>query len=408
MIFDRLKSGGSRVLSPEEMWDYLRGPESASGKRVTVATAMRHAIVFACVRVLAEAVGQLPLHLLAEKNGTRTKATDHPLFELLHISPNEEQTAQEWVEMIVVHLALRGNHYSEISWNASRTKALELLPLHPDRVAVRQLDDRRLVYDVTRKNGKRDTLPAEDVFHVPLLSDDGVKGMSPIRYGAETIGLAMAVHDHAARLFKNGARPGGIISTENQLGDDGRKNVTESWNAAHQGVENFHGVAVLEYGLKYQALGMTPEDAQMLESRKLSDRQIAAIMRVPLMLLQDLERATFTNSEQQARVFVDYSLMPYLTRIEQRIRKQLLVGKDRVTHFAKFNVGALLRGDMKTRAEFYTRQVQNGALSPNEIRGFEDMNPREGGDIYLTPANMLIDGKPPPAEEPKADPLAGK
>jgi HK97 family phage portal protein len=404
VIFDLLrKDGGNRVLTTEDLARELAAAGGGiPGVRVNARTAARHAPVFACVRVLAESVGQLPLHLLVEKGEReKAKAKEHPLYDLLRIAPNDIQTTQEWVEMIVAHLALRGNHYSFINSGVSGDRVRELLPLNPDAVTPKlSQDGARVLYDVRFADGRRDVLPAEKVFHVPLFTLDGFRGVSPIEYARESIGLDIAVARHAARLFANGANPGGVLQTDQVLGDEEYGRIRDSWEARHQGLDNAHRVAILEAGLKWAAVGLSAEDAQMLESRKFGRTEICGIFRVPPMMIQDLERATFTNSEQQARVFVDYTLMPYLTRIEARIRLRLLSEKDRKTHFAKFNVAALLRGDMKSRAEFYTRQIQNGALSPNEIREFEDMNPREGGDIYLTPANMLIDGKPPPEAEP--------
>jgi HK97 family phage portal protein len=403
VIFDLFrKDGGNRVLTSEDLARELAaGGGGIPGVRVNARTAMRHAPVFSCVRVLAESVGQLPLNLFEETGNQRQKAKKHPLYNLLHIAPNDLQTSQEFVEMIVAHLALRGNFYAFINRGLSGDRIRELLPLNADAVAPKlSQDGARVLYDVQFADGRRDVLPAEKVFHVPLFTLDGFRGVSPIEYARDAIGLNIAIERHAARLFANGASPGGVLETDNVLTDEEYTRIRESWEAKHQGLDNAHRVAILEHGLKWAAVGLSAEDAQMLESRRYGRTEIAGIFRVPPSMIADLERATFSNSEQQARTFVDYTLMPYLTRIEARIRLRLLAEKDQANHFAKFNVNALLRGDMKSRGEFYTRQVQNGALSPNEIRELEDQNPREGGDIYLTPANMLIDGKPPPEAEP--------
>jgi HK97 family phage portal protein len=219
--------------------------------------------------------------------------------------------------------------------------------------------------------------------------------LSPVKQAKETLGLAMATEEHGARLFSNGAKPGGVLSTDQVLKDDSFDRIKASWDSAHSGVSNAHKVAILEGGLKWTQVGMSSEDSQFLETRNFQRSEIAGIYRVPPHMIGDLEHATFSNIEHLSLHFVANSLMPLLTRIEQRINFSLLSFKEQSKYYAKFTVNSLLRGDMASRAEFYTRMVQNGAMSPNEIRALEDMNPRTGGDIYLTPLNMAINGKTP-------------
>lgn len=397
MIFDLLRRKDTRIVSASDLERFLRlGSETAAGVTVTPESGIRHAPVFACARVLAESVGQTPCHLYRRDARSRVKAEDHPLYGVLHYRPNHYQTPQEFSEYLVACLAQRGNAYSLIDRTRGRVRAL--LPIAPALVTPRETDEGAIVYDVAQRGGGKETYPAAEVFHVPLFPIGRFVGASPITYAREAIGLGVAMEKHGASFFRNGARPGGVLSTDQVLGDEGAKNVAASWNEAHAGAENAHKVAVLEFGLKYTQIGLSAEDSQWIEARKLTRSEIAGLFRVPPHLIGDLDRATFSNIEQQAIDFVTHALVPYFTRIEQRIALQLLDDAERGTYFAKFNERHLMRGDMAARAEFYTRQVQNGALSPNEVRELEDLNPREGGDVYLTPANMLIDGKAPPAK----------
>lgn len=401
MIFDLLRPRAS-VTTSAALAEYLvSGGQSASGKSVTPDSAMRVATVFACVRVLAESVGQLPLHLYERRDREQRKATEHPLYSVLRIAPNSYQTPQEFLEWLVACLALRGNAYAQII--RVRGRVAELFPLHPAAVTP-ELRDGEVRYRVQLDGGGAEVMAASDVLHVKLLPLDGLVGASPIRYAREAIGLAMATEEHGSRLFSNGARPGGVLEHPGKLSDAAYRRLKESWEERHQGVSNAHRVAILEEGAKWQSIGMSSEDAQFLETRKYQRSEICGIFRVPPHLIGDLERATFSNIEHQGLDFVVHALMPYLTRIEQRIRIQLLRPEERTRYFAKFNVAGLLRGDMAARASFYSQMLQNGALSPNEIRELEDMNPREGGDVYLTPMNMhAVDDAGRPVHAPAED-----
>lgn len=359
------------------------GTDSGAGVNVSPERAMQHAAVYSCVRVIAESIGQLPLHVFVQTGRERRKATDHPLYRTLKTKPNHWQTPQEWKEFTAACLALRGNAYSVI---ARGPRFIELHPLMPATVTPRRLPSGDIVYDVA--GGKR--YAAEEILHVKLFpTGDGLLGASPVQHARESIGLGIATEQHGARLFRNGARPGGILTTDQDLGAEGRENVRESWEHMHQGVENSHRVAVLEYGLKYEQIGMSSEDAQFLDTRKYQRSEIAGLFRVPPHMIGDLDRATFSNIEQQGLDYVVHSLLPYLTRLEERINLQCLTDAEQVTHFAKFNANAFLRGDMAARSTFYATMFNVGAFSPNEIREMEDLNPYEGGDVRLAPANMV-------------------
>jgi HK97 family phage portal protein len=409
VIFDRLvksSPASTTIFDVNQLAAIIYGTgKSSAGVHVTPQRAMQHAAVFSCVRVLAESVGQLPLHLyeIAADGKSKAKAIEHPLYDILNTSPNSYMTAQEFAELEVAHLALRGNFYG--FKNVVRGNVTEILPLNPAAVTPKLTEDGSdLVYDVTFENGTRDILDASEVYHVKLFSLDGISGLSPISQNRESIGLSIAAEQHGARLFSNGAMPGGILSTPQTLKKDSHQRIKDSWNEIHQGVENSHRVAILEAGMQWTKTGLTAEEAQFLETRKFSRSEIAGIFRVPPHKIGDLERSTNNNIEQQSLDFYTDGLMPYLTRIESRTRFSLLKPSDRRRFFAKFDVRSLLRADIRSKGAYYDSMVRNGAMSPNEIREEEDRNPRKGGDIYLTPSNMNVNGQPAtPAADPNAD-----
>jgi HK97 family phage portal protein len=367
---------------------------SAAGVNITPANAMQIATVYACVRVLAESVGMLPLNLMKQEEKNKYKDTKNDLYWLMQNGPNDYMTAQEHKELVMVHLGLRGNHYSYIN-RSSTGKVLELLPLAPHCVEPKLRDDWSVKYEVTFANGVKRTLDAKEILHIRLFTIDGLNGLSPISYGRHAMGLAKATETHGSKLFANAAKPSGGFKTEKALSDDQFKRLKDQF-ADYSG-DNALKNLILEGGLEWFQTTMSSEDAQFLETRKYQRSEICGLYRVPPHMIADLEKATFSNIEHQSLDFVQHSLMPYLTRIEQRFDKDLLLSDK--TRYFKFNANALLRGAMKDRAEFYRSLVNLGAFSPNDVREFEDMNPRAEGDIYLTPSNMLIDGKLP--EKPK-------
>ncbi len=413
MIFDIFrKSGGiTRITTSAQLAATLSaGSESASGVGVNAVTASRYGAVFACVQARAESIGQLPMNLFQEKSERdKRHAKDHPLWTLLHSAPHEGCTAQEFWEYISACLDLRGNAYVFI--NRVNGKVFELVPLDPTWVTVRVTASRDIAYEVRVPDaGMKLYLPA-DILHIKRMSLNGFTGASIVEQARDTIGLGMAMERHGAKFFKNGGAPGGVLKTDQMLTDEQFAQLEDSWADTHGGLDNAHRIAILEAGLSWQAVGMPLKDVQFLEGRKFSRSEICGLFRVPPHLIGDLDRATFSNIEQQGLDFITHGLTPALTRIEQRCNLQLLTPDERKTYFCKFNVKALARGDMAARAAFYNSMLQNGAMSPNDIRDVEDMNQREGGDIYLTPMNMVINDKTPePATKPvpPTDPVQGE
>lgn len=367
---------------------------SASGISVTPDSAMRIAAVYASVRVLAESVAQLPLILYRRlPNGGKERAMDHPLSYLLHDAPNSYQTSFEWREMLQGHLALRGNAFAYI--NRVGKEVRELLPLHPGNVSVKQDDNWNLTYTAQMKSGSSSDYRQDRILHLRGLSSDGIVGLSPVQLFREAMGLSLATERHGAKMFSNGARIGGLLKHPGKLSDDGAKRLKDSFEATYGGVENAYKTALLEEGLTWEHVGMTNEDAQFLDTRKFQRSEIASIFRVPPHMIGDLDKATFSNIEQQSLEFVMFSLAPWLKRWETALNKSLLRPEERQEFFFEFLVEGLLRGDFKTRVEGYASGLQQGWLCPNEVRERENLNPIKGGDEYLRPLNLTPVGQPP-------------
>ncbi len=397
-----LRRKSAEAMSSRDLLEMIAaGAVAVSGVQVNSASAIRFAAFFACLKVLSEDVGKLPIKLYKERpDRGRDVAKGHKVHRLISRRPNDFMTASEFWEMCVAHVVLRGNFYAFKVIVGG--EVVELLPLNPGAVLPKLRDDWTLWYDVTFANGTRDVLPASEIFHVRGLSLDGIRGLSALEYARETLGLGIAAERHGAKLFVNGANPGGALETEQTLTDEVFERVKSSWNEKHTGLENSHKVAILEGGLKWTSVTMTNTDAQWLENRKHTDNQICGLLRVPPHKIAILDRSTNNNIEHQSLDYVNDGLMPHLNRIENRIRIDLLNERDEEDHFAKFNVSALLRGDMKARSQFYKDMVYLGAYSPNDVLELEDRNPREGGDIYLTPSNMNINGRPADENQERA------
>lgn len=373
--------------------------DTYSGRRVSPQLAMQLTAVFSCVRVLAESVGMLPCSLYEQLDRGNRRAVRERLNKLLSTKPNNYMTPQEFWELLIACLCLRGNFY------AYKVKALgevvELLPLEPSSVTPKLNSKWEPEYQVTFPDGKRDTLTQDDIWHVRIFTLDGLTGLSPIAYAKQAVGLGLATEEHGSRLFGNGAVTSGVLQTDQYLKDDAYERLKTDFENRHQGLANAHKPMILEMGLKWQQISMTSEDAQFLETRKFQLEEICRIFRVPLHMIQNTDRATFNNIENLGIGFINYSLVPYLTRIEQRINVGLVKPSKQGVFYAKFNTGALLRGDMKSRFDAYATGINWGIYSPNECRELEELNPRDGGDVWLTPMNMTTKPESTPEKEEK-------
>ena len=372
-------------------YSFLFG-RTTSGKPVNERTAMQTTAVYACVRILAEAVASLPLHVYEyQDDGGKKLVYDHPLYYLLHDEPNPEMTSFVFRETLMSHLLIWGNAYAQIIRDGAG-RVLGLYPLLPDKMEV-QRDDKGNIYYVYSRNSDENPmfkeygnikLKAEDVLHIPGLGFDGLIGYSPIAMAKNAVGMTLACEEYGASFFANGANPGGVLEHPGVLKDPSK--VWESWNSVYRGVSNAHKIAVLEEGMKYQQIGIPPEEAQFLETRKFQINEIARLYRIPPHMVGDLDKSSFSNIEQQSLEFVKYTLDPWVIRWEQSLQRSLLLPGEKGKYFIKLNVDGLLRGDYQSRMNGYAVGRQNGWFSANDIREMEDMNPipdEEGGNLYL-------------------------
>lgn len=401
-FFDRLfrsrdKPTNQTIGSP---FRFLMGT-STSGKLVTERSAMQMTAVYACVRVLAESIAGLPIHLYrTTKSGRKEKAINHKLYHLLHDEPNKEMTSFVFRETLMTHLLLWGNAYAQIIRNG-RGEVLALYPLMPNRMTVDRSDSGEIYYkyqmlssDTPQAKSQIVNLHQSDVLHIPGLGFDGLVGYSPIAMAKDAIGMAIACEEYGSKFFANGAYPGGVLEFPGTVKDPDK--IRESWQKAFGGSGQANKVAVLEEGMKYTPISIAPEQAQFLETRKFQIDEIARIFRVPPHMIGDLEKSSFSNIEQQSLEFVKYTLAPWITRWEQSINRALLSDTEKREYFVKFNVDGLLRGDYASRMAGYATARQNGWMSANDIRELENLDriaPDDGGDLYLVNGNMLPLGK---------------
>ncbi|MFG6330338.1 MAG: phage portal protein [Lachnospiraceae bacterium] len=371
-------------------YSFLFG-RTTSGKPVNERTAMQTTAVYACVRILAETVASLPLHVYEYKDGGKELVHDHPLYYLLHDEPNPEMTSFVFRETLMSHLLIWGNAYAQIVRDGSG-KVLGLYPLLPNKMDVDRDNRGRIYYVYSRDTNENPMfkdygdikLRAEDVLHIPGLGFDGLVGYSPIAMAKNAVGMTLACEEYGASFFANGANPGGVLEHPGVLKDPSK--VRESWNSVYRGTSNAHKIAVLEEGMKYQQIGIPPEEAQFLETRKFQINEIARLYRIPPHMVGDLEKSSFSNIEQQSLEFVKYTLDPWVIRWEQSLQKALLLPGEKNKYFIKLNVDGLLRGDYQSRMNGYATGRQNGWFSANDIREMENMNPisdEEGGNLYL-------------------------
>ena len=362
----------------------IRNP---SGLRIDSETSLQSTVVLACARVLAESIASLPLHLYEYlPQGGKAPAREHPLYRRLHVAPNSWQTAFEWREQQVLWLCLWGNSYNLLV-PGSAGFATELQPLHPSRMKVERVENGRLLYKFRDELGREETYTQDKIMHIRWLSDDGINGMIPVELARDAIGLARACEIHGARYFGNGARPGFVLTTDNDMKPEAAAMLRDNWERMHRGADRASRTAVLFGGLKPMELaGSNNQESQFLETRRFQIEEICRLYRVPPHLVGDLSRSSFSNIEQQSIDFVQHSLLPWLRRFENAFARDLIVEDEK--YFAEFDTRGLLRGDAAARASYYSSLYNLGVASINEIRSWESLNPVEGGDLRFVQLNM--------------------
>jgi len=397
----RADAGGGQAINPFDDRYYANYASygTASGQNVSPELAMRLAAVYACVRVCAETIASLPLIVYRRlPDGGKERATDHPLYEVLHDRPNQWQTSLEWVEMNQAHQELRGNSFNIIQ-SGPRGAIDALIPIHPDRVQVFRLPNGRLRYQVRDwYTGELQNYAQEEIFHLRGMSSDGMLGMSTVSLARETIGVGLAQQEYAARFLENDAQPRGVLEHPQTMSEEAYKRAKKSFQESQTGA-NRHKTAILEEGMKYTAIALNNKDSQFLEAREFTRAEIASLFRVPPHKIGDLTKATFSNIEQQSIEFATDCVRPRAVRWEKRINIDLIDPLDLDTdeYFCEFLLDGLLRGDMKSRYQSYMQGRNAGFLSVNDIRRMENLNPiGADGDEYLRPLNMVPAGTADP------------
>lgn len=363
-----------------------------SGETVNERSALELSTVYACVRLLAETIAGLPLHLYRETDGTgssKERAKDHPLYKILYRQPNPEMTSFSFWETMVLQILLWGNSFAQIIRDG-KNNVLSLYPLSPENVEVDRDEHGEIYYiyhaytdEVPGEQNKDIYFRRDEIFHIPGLGFNGLVGFSPIAMMKNSLGTTLAVEKYGSSFFKNGAQPSGVLEHPGVLKNP--EKIRENWSDVYGGAGNAHKVAVLEEGMSYKAISLPPEDSQFLSTRQFGVNEICRIFRVPPHMVQDLEHATFSNIEHQSIDFVVHTLTPWLVRFEQAIIKDLLLPDEQDAYFPKFNVDGLLRGDYQSRMQGYATGISNGFLSPNDVHRLENMDliPAEkGGDDY--------------------------
>jgi len=360
--------------------DAFISPESASGFHINETVALGIPAVFACVRVLSEAIASLPL-LTYERfsNGDKERARGFSLYGILHDAPNPLMTSFELRELLVGHLCLRGNAFCYIERDAGEVVAL--WPLHPDKVVV-ELQGRELVYR-HQNDGAEKIYRMEDILHIRGLSPDGLIGYSPLILLRDAFGHCKAVQEYSSSYFKNDASPGGILTSPNPLSQTAHDSLKAAWTAGHAGKGKHHRVAIMDNGLQWQSIGVTPEDSQLIESQKFSVVEIARVFRVPLNLVMDYERSTYSNVTEQNRSFLIHTLQPWLTRMEQAMVKSLLTEAEKEKYFIEHLTQGFLKADTKERYESYKIGIESGFLTVEEVRQLENMNSKPEAEVRV-------------------------
>ena len=414
-FFNWMKTKRAKKETGNVIWGY--SPISSSGAVVNQNTALAVSAVYACCRVLAETLASVPLILYRRlDNGGKERADDHELYPVLHDKPNFFQTSFSFRELLQNHLCLRGNAYAQIIRDRGG-RVRELIPLMPERTEPKMGPDMNLFYEYTpASGGQKVLLKQEQVLHVKGLGTESLKGLSILDIARDSIGLSITQDNHAGRFFSNGATPSVIFRHPKALGEVAYNNLRKSLEQKYTGMENANKIMLVEEGMEATPVQITPEQSQMIQARKFQVVDICRWFRVPPHLVGDLDRATFSNIEQQSLEFIIYTMRPWLVRWEQALNMALLSESEQGEYFFEFLIDGLLRGDIASRYAAYAIGRQWGWLNVDEIREMENKNPLDDdkGKTYLEPMNMkpagtetqptapaqIVDKQPAPAQEP--------
>jgi len=339
--------------------------------------------VWNAIRLLSESVSSLPISVYRkENNGDKVEDVNHRIYNLIKFKPNNFQNKITFFEYIMYSVLTDGNSYVQIVRDNS-ANPVQLIPLNPDYVNI-FIKDNELFYQMDGGS----VLDSADVLHIKLITDDGIEGLSPIDQCAKAINWNLSIEEFGSTFFKNGAKPSSVLSTDRALSETAIERLKNSFNSSYAKLKSSNSTIILEEGLTFKPISISPEQAQFLASRQFGIEEIARIFNIPPHMLKDLSKSSFNNIEMQSQEYVTYTLMPYLTRIEQEMNLKLFRTNELGKTFVEFNVNGLLRGDVKTRNEAYKTAIQNGYMSINEVRQKENLNSIEGGDQHFIQMNM--------------------
>ncbi len=365
----------SGVAGGDPYWSDFAGRSSSVNEK----TAQGVSAVYACVQAIAETTASLPLILFKRAGEDRERASDHPLYAVLHDMANPEQTALEAREYLQACVLLRGNAFARIE-RGMDGQVRALWPLSPDRVSVVRAGG-NLAYDYTDQAGTLHRLLSYEVLHLRhRLGDDGVLGVSPIAAARQVVELAIAERDHGVQTFTNGAKLLGVLKFPGMLREEQRNAIKKSWASQYSGSLNAGRTAILEGGVDFQSVSMSLEDAEWIAARQFSVEEVARLFRVPPTVIGDLRHGNYSNSVEMARQFVTMTLRRHLVAWEQAIAKQLLTDETRRIYFAEHQIEGLLRGDSVNRADFYNKGIEGRWLLPSEARRLENLPVIQGID----------------------------
>ena len=376
--FFKSEKRSSNFLSSANLYN------NTSGVNVSEKTSVALTAVWSCVRLLSESIASLPINVYkTDKNGSKFIDKNNPLNKLISIAPSKLYTRYNFVTTIMTHLLLYGNAYAKIIRNGG-ARPIELKICDPETIEPFISEEDGLVYYKSDKGLYSDN----EILHLVGFSFDGIKGLSPIQACQQALGIGLASQQFGANFFGRGANLAGVLEHPARLSDDAANRLRESFNNRFAGINNSHQTAVLEEGVKFKPIGLPLADAQFIENRRFGVEEVARIFRCPNHLINDLSKSSFNNIEQQSLEFVKYSLNPYMVSLESEFNKKLLSEREKNTHFFKFQTNELLRGDANSRAEYFKKLFEVGAISPNEIRTLEDLNKIDNGDKHYVPLNL--------------------
>ena len=367
--------------------DFLTGGSKMSVTKATIETIPS---VYAAIKVISQTIAVLPIQYFKEDAQNKNIEKDSDLYYLLHNEPNKFQTPFQFKEWLTRSLLINGNALFVIDWELRTMTPKELIPVDWSRVKVTQKNG-VLYYKIDDNDSM--ILEQSRVLHFKQNSNDGIIGRGVVDVAMSSFSHAKNIDDFGSEFFQNGTTLTGVLQSDKILDEKAIGFLRKSWNSKYSGNKNSHGVAILEDGMKFQQISVSPEQAQFLQSRKFSKTEIATWFGLPPDKIGDLSNATFSNITQQDLNFAKHSITPYVVNIEQELNKKLIKEADKKNSFFKLSMNALLRGDIATRFEAYKTGILNGFISPNEARGYEDLNPYEGGSEFWNPLNYIEQNK---------------